>query len=83
MENTDNSNDKTSTQVKFNDNSNWHKVSVIKSGYETILVVDRTRSSTHKSDITKNDSVDSGSNSGKLGKRRRPNMRESIGVDKV
>ena len=83
MENTDNSNDKTSTQVKFNDNSNWHKVSVIKSGYETILVVDRTRSSTHKSDITKNDSVDSGSNSGKLGKRRRQNMRESIGVDKV
>ena len=81
LENTDSSNGNANSQLKFNDNSIWHKVSVIKSGYETILVVDRTRSSTHRSDITSNDR--GGGTNGKIWRRRRLNVPESIGVDKV
>ena len=66
------------SQLKFNDNTKWHKVSVIKSGYETVLVVDRTRSSTHRSDITFNENGE-----GKTWKKRRLNVPENIGVDKV
>ena len=54
---------------------------MIKSGYETILVVDRSRSSTHRSDIT---NTDSGVNTkGKIWRRRKLDVPESIGVDKV
>ena len=70
------------SQVRFNDNSKWHKVSVIKSGFETILVVDNYRSSTHnRRDITfegsQNDS------NGKTWTKRKLNVPENIGVDKV
>ena len=53
---------------------------MIKSGYETTLVVDRTRSSTHKGDITFNG--ENGRN-GKTWKKRKSNVPENIGVDKV
>ena len=53
---------------------------MIKSGYETTLVVDRTRSSTHKSDITLNG--ENGKN-GNPWKKRKLNVPENIGVDKV
>ena len=66
------------SQLKFNDNTKWHKVSVIKSGYETILVVDRTRSSTHRSDI-----IVKGNGEGKTWRTRRLNVPDNIGVDKV
>ena len=70
-----------STQITFNDNLKWHKVSVIKSGYETILVVDRTRSSTHRSDITikGSESDEENKNENTWGKRRRLNVPENIG----
>ena len=80
LENIDQSSKKRKNQLKFNDNSKWHKVSVIKSGYETTLVVDRTRSSTHKGDITFNG--ENGRN-GKTWKKRKSNVPENIGVDKV
>ena len=70
------------SQVRFNDNSKWHKVSVIKSGFETILVVDNYRSSTHnRRDITFEGSQDD--NNGKTWTKRKLNVPENIGVDKV
>ena len=69
------------SQLTFNDNSIWHKVSVIKSGYETMLVVDRSRSSTHRSDIT---NTGNGANTkGKIWRSKKLHVPESIGVDKV
>ena len=79
LENVDQSSKNDKNQLMFNDNSKWHKVSVIKSGYETILVVDRTRSSTHRSDIT----VNGEGSTGKTWKKRRMNVPDNIGVDKV
>ena len=70
------------SQVRFNDNSKWHKVSVIKSGFETILVVDNYRSSTHnRRDITFEGSQDD--SNGKTWTKRKLNVPENIGVDKV
>ena len=75
LENVDQGSPNRKNPLKFNDNSKWHKVSVIKSGYETTLVVDRTRSSTHKSDITFSGE--------KTWKKRKMNVPDNIGVDKV
>ena len=70
------------SQLKFNDNTKWHKVSVIKSGFETILVVDNYRSSTHnRRDITFEGSQDD--SNGKTWTKRKLNVPENIGVDKV